>query len=195
MTMENVKQANRLAALPIISVEPFLHPDGHPGKLSTAAALHAACSQYGFFYLDISSYADPSEPEELTRLAREFFALRPEKKDEISISKEDGARGAQIRPCLMTCTRQSMFRLSATAGECDKWESGQPRSNRLFPPNGQAGQDETPRGREPVAGCPGLQGEIRSMGGEDEEARDDCYGSVSTLTASSMVCPIIEHVF
>ena len=104
MTMENVKQADKLAALPIISVEPFLHPDGHPGKLSTAAAFHAACSQYGFFYLDISSYADPSEPEELTRLAREFFALPPEKKDEISISNEDGARGAQIRPCLMICT-------------------------------------------------------------------------------------------
>ncbi|RPD62391.1 Clavaminate synthase-like protein [Lentinus tigrinus ALCF2SS1-7] len=93
--MGDVKQANRLAALPIISVEPFLNPGGHPGKLSTAAALHAACSQYGFFYLDISSYVDRSEPEELTRLAREFFALPQEEKDRISLSQEDGARGYQ----------------------------------------------------------------------------------------------------
>ncbi|TFK91135.1 Clavaminate synthase-like protein [Polyporus arcularius HHB13444] len=91
--MEDVKQATRLAALPVISVEPFLHPDSHPGKLSTAAALHAACSQYGFFYLDLTSYVDPSETEELTRLAREFFALPQEEKDKISLSREDGARG------------------------------------------------------------------------------------------------------
>ena len=94
MTMENVKQANRLAALPIISVEPFLHPDGHPGKRSAAAALHAACSQYGFFYLDISSYVDKSEPEELTRLAREFFSLPQDEKNKIALSNEDNARGA-----------------------------------------------------------------------------------------------------
>ena len=81
--------APKLAALPIISVEPLLHP-AHHGRLSTAAALHAACSQYGFFYLDISSYVDPSEPAELTRLAREFFDLPQEKKDDISFSNQDG---------------------------------------------------------------------------------------------------------
>ena len=86
--------------LPIISVEPFLHPD-NPERPSAAAALHAACIEYGFFYLDISSYIDHSEPEELTRLAREFFALPQEVKENISISNEDGVRGASHRFCLM----------------------------------------------------------------------------------------------
>ncbi|KAI0761969.1 hypothetical protein BD413DRAFT_586803, partial [Trametes elegans] len=90
----NVQDVPKLASLPIISIEPFLHPGGH-GRLSAAAALHAACSEYGFFYLDISSYVDPSEPEELTRLAREFFALPQEEKDKISITNEDNARGYQ----------------------------------------------------------------------------------------------------
>ncbi|OSD07250.1 Clavaminate synthase-like protein [Trametes coccinea BRFM310] len=89
-----VADAPKLASLPIISIEPFLHPEG-PGRLSAAAALHAACSEYGFFYLDISSYVDPSEPEELTKLAREFFTLPQEEKDKISISNEDNARGYQ----------------------------------------------------------------------------------------------------
>ncbi|KAI0712195.1 Clavaminate synthase-like protein [Earliella scabrosa] len=89
------KNVRKLAALPIISIEPFIRSDADgAGRLSAAgAALHAACSQYGFFYLDISSYADPSEPEELTRLGREFFALPQEEKDKISLSREDGARG------------------------------------------------------------------------------------------------------
>lgn len=90
--MGETLQATRLAALPIISIEPFLDPDD-ARRLSTAAALHAACSQYGFFYLDISSYVNPSEPEELIRLAREFFALPQEEKDKISLANEDGARG------------------------------------------------------------------------------------------------------
>ncbi|OJT15278.1 hypothetical protein TRAPUB_8200 [Trametes pubescens] len=86
--------APKLASLPIISVEPLLLPNGH-GRLSTTAAIHAACSEYGFFYLDISSYVNPSEPEELAELAREFFARPQEEKDQISITKEDNARGYQ----------------------------------------------------------------------------------------------------
>lgn len=84
--------APKLASLPIISVEPLLLPNGH-GRLSTTAAIHAACSEYGFFYLDISSYVNPSEPEELAELAREFFARPQEEKDKISITKQDNARG------------------------------------------------------------------------------------------------------
>ncbi|CDO71441.1 hypothetical protein BN946_scf184909.g35 [Trametes cinnabarina] len=91
---DSPEDALTLSALPVISIEPFLHPDGH-GRLSTAAALHSACSEYGFFYLDISSYIDPAEPEELTRLAREFFALPQDEKDRISIAHEDSARGYQ----------------------------------------------------------------------------------------------------
>ncbi|EIW59491.1 Clavaminate synthase-like protein [Trametes versicolor FP-101664 SS1] len=86
--------APKLASLPIISVEPLLLPNGH-GRLSTTAAIHAACSEYGFFYLDISSYVNPSEPEELAELAREFFSRPQEEKDQISITKEDNARGYQ----------------------------------------------------------------------------------------------------
>ncbi len=87
---------NGLASLPIISVQPLILHSNNPERLSAAAALHAACIEYGFFYLDISSYADPSEPEELTRLAREFFALSQEEKEKISISNEDGVRGPSV---------------------------------------------------------------------------------------------------
>ncbi|KAH9891620.1 Clavaminate synthase-like protein [Cubamyces lactineus] len=93
-TAESTSDAPKLAALPVINIEPFLNPHAH-GRLSAAAALHAACAEYGFFYLDISAFADPSEPEELTRLAREFFALPQGEKDKISIAREDNARGYQ----------------------------------------------------------------------------------------------------
>ncbi|KAI8978694.1 Clavaminate synthase-like protein [Trametes punicea] len=91
---DSIVDAPRLASLPVISVEPFLLPQSH-GRLAAAAALHAACSEYGFFYLDISAHVDPSEPEELIRLAREFFAQPQEDKDKISITNEDNARGYQ----------------------------------------------------------------------------------------------------
>jgi isopenicillin N synthase-like dioxygenase len=82
-----------LNSLPIINIAPWLaESDGH-GRLSVSAALHSACLEYGFFYLDVSSYIDPSEPEELTRLARDFFFLPQEEKDEIGLVHQDGARG------------------------------------------------------------------------------------------------------
>ncbi|KAI0078271.1 Clavaminate synthase-like protein [Panus rudis PR-1116 ss-1] len=82
-----------LQTLPIISIAPFLAPEDTKGRLSTAAKIHAACLEYGFFYLDITSYVDPSEPEELARLGREFFALPPEEKGKLSLSHQDHARG------------------------------------------------------------------------------------------------------
>ncbi|EPQ54484.1 Clavaminate synthase-like protein [Gloeophyllum trabeum ATCC 11539] len=87
----------RLSSLPIVSLDPYIHPEGHNGKgrLSTAAALHAACVEYGFFYLDVSTFIHPDEPNELMRLARDFFALPQEEKDNIGLAKEDGARGYQ----------------------------------------------------------------------------------------------------
>lgn len=85
-----------LAALPVINIAPWLDTtDGGLGRLSTAAALHAACLEYGFFYLDISSFVDMSEPEELARMAREFFALPQAEKDRISLQHQDGARGTE----------------------------------------------------------------------------------------------------
>lgn len=83
----------KLSSLPIIDISPYLSTGNRSKRMSTAAALHAACLEYGFFYLDISKYIDPKEPEELTRLAREFFSLPEEEKNKISLRNEDGARG------------------------------------------------------------------------------------------------------
>lgn len=86
------------STLPIISIEPWL-PTSDPtsetakGRTETAEALHDACLRYGFFYLDISSFASKSETDELESLARQFFGLDQEKKDNISIAKSDRARG------------------------------------------------------------------------------------------------------
>lgn len=82
------------STLPIIDVAPLLDV-GHDSELraSTCAALHDACVQYGFFYLNISAYIDPSEPEQLTELARLFFSLPQEEKDKLSLRNEDNARG------------------------------------------------------------------------------------------------------
>jgi isopenicillin N synthase-like dioxygenase len=83
------------STLPIIHIAPWIEGHDHKGRLSTAAAIHAACLEFGFFYLDVSSYVDPREPEELDRLAREFFSLSTEEKDKISRSNQDEARGYQ----------------------------------------------------------------------------------------------------
>ena len=74
----------KLSSLPIINIAPYLDPHNKVGRVSVAAALHAACLEYGFFYLDLTSYVDPSEPEELTRLARQFFSLPQEEKEKIA---------------------------------------------------------------------------------------------------------------
>lgn len=89
----------KLRTLPIIDISPFLHPEdehfrGHNGgRASTAAALHAACLTYGFFYLDISSYAEEKEMEELSELGRKFFSLDDEVKEKWGLHNQDGARG------------------------------------------------------------------------------------------------------
>ena len=66
----------KLRSLPVIDIAPWIHPEeehyrGHNGgRRSTAAALHAACLTYGFFYLDVSSYASQAEMDELADLGR-----------------------------------------------------------------------------------------------------------------------------
>jgi len=82
------------STLPIIDIAPWIEGHDHKGRLSTAAAIHAACLEYGFFYLDITSYLDSSEPEELSRLAHQFFGLPQEEKEIISFNNQDYARGA-----------------------------------------------------------------------------------------------------
>lgn len=83
-----------MESLPIISLEPFLNSDScDPRRMAAAAALHTACVDFGFFYLDIKAFIDPSEPEELVRLASQFFALPQEEKDKLALKNQDYARG------------------------------------------------------------------------------------------------------
>lgn len=89
----------KLRSLPIIDISPWIltadNYRGHNGgRRSTSAALHAACLTYGFFYLDISTYIDQEEADELARLAREFFALPDEEKEKLGLANQDGARGS-----------------------------------------------------------------------------------------------------
>lgn len=82
--------------LPIISIAPWLPSSTQATiaeKAETARSLHEACLKYGFFYLDITSFASKEETDELESLARQFFGQDQEKKDRISISKGDHARG------------------------------------------------------------------------------------------------------
>lgn len=83
--------------LPVIDIGPYLVPDlsSVEERYTVSKALHDACVEYGFFYLNISKYVKPSEPEELIRLARDFFALPQEEKDRISVKYQDYARGYQ----------------------------------------------------------------------------------------------------
>lgn len=83
------------ATLPIIDIAPFLNNDAQDAtkRASASAALHAACVEYGFFYLDIAAYVDMAEPEELTKLAREFFVLPQDEKDKLTLKNQDYARG------------------------------------------------------------------------------------------------------
>ncbi|KAF8495495.1 Clavaminate synthase-like protein [Russula emetica] len=83
------------STLPIIDIAPWIEGHDHKGRLSTAAAIHAACLEFGFFYLDVSAFVSPDEPEELSRLAREFFGLPQEEKDKMSLNNQDCARGYQ----------------------------------------------------------------------------------------------------
>jgi len=90
----------RQSALPIIDITPFLNDDPKDAilRVTTAAAIHNACVDYGFFYLNISAYVDRSVPEHLTQLAREFFMLPQEEKDKLALKNQDNARGyARLR--------------------------------------------------------------------------------------------------
>ncbi|KAJ7288346.1 hypothetical protein C8J57DRAFT_1279916 [Mycena rebaudengoi] len=82
--------------LPIIDIGPYLGntPADIAARQSTSAALHSACLEFGFFYLDLSSFVEPSVPDELTELARAFFALPQEEKDKLSLRNQDNARGS-----------------------------------------------------------------------------------------------------
>lgn len=98
-----------LERLPIIDIAPFLSldPAADAAKRAAAsAALHFACIEYGFFYLDIRAFVDPAEPEELAILAREFFALPEEEKNRYALKNEDYARG--VFACSETAYTRSL---------------------------------------------------------------------------------------
>ncbi|KAG8993147.1 hypothetical protein FRB94_010991 [Tulasnella sp. JGI-2019a] len=84
-------------SLPIISIAPYVDrsKSSDADRNATASALHVACRDYGFFYLDITSFAQSDQIEELLGLAREFFALPQAEKDRISIRNQDQARGGK----------------------------------------------------------------------------------------------------
>jgi isopenicillin N synthase-like dioxygenase len=84
-----------LDRLPIIDIAPFLNSDpaNSDKRIATAAAIHSACVEYGFFYLNIEAYVSSSVPEELAQLGRQFFSLPQEEKDELSLKNQDFARG------------------------------------------------------------------------------------------------------
>jgi hypothetical protein len=87
--------ASVMPTLPIIDIGPYLsqNPVDPAARKATSEALHAACTQFGFFYLSIAAFVDPAVPEELATLARKFFALPQAEKDKLSLSNQDNARG------------------------------------------------------------------------------------------------------
>ncbi|KAN0087466.1 hypothetical protein V8E55_006087 [Tylopilus felleus] len=92
-----MRSNDRGSQLPIISIAPYWNSQSAntTEREAVSKALHSACVEYGFFYLDISHCIDLAEPEELTRLAREFFYLPQAEKDMISLRYQDFARGYQ----------------------------------------------------------------------------------------------------
>ena len=91
-----IDSTSQLCSLPVIHIAPYLADHDNHGRLSTSAALHAACKEFGFFYLDLTGFATPEETEELARLAREFFALPSEEKNKIHLRLQDSARGTYL---------------------------------------------------------------------------------------------------
>jgi isopenicillin N synthase-like dioxygenase len=84
-------------SLPIIDLSSYFEPSKFSDSDREAASksLHDACRLFGFFYLKLKGFATEEEMAELTDLGRKFFHLEQEKKDEIRLANEDGARGYQ----------------------------------------------------------------------------------------------------
>ncbi|KAI8808050.1 hypothetical protein BJ742DRAFT_289274 [Cladochytrium replicatum] len=89
-------------ALPLIDISPFLADESaYPSSELHAAAkrvvaqsVHNACKDVGFMYL-VGHGISKEEREKVLQLARDFFALPTEQKEEISIANGDLARGYQ----------------------------------------------------------------------------------------------------
>ncbi|ELU44416.1 hypothetical protein AG1IA_01557 [Rhizoctonia solani AG-1 IA] len=86
--------------LPIIDVSSYIpnHPNNTPeARQQTAKALHAACRDFGFFYLNIASLIEEAQTNELAELGHQFFRLKQEVKDALHIQNQDLARGESRR--------------------------------------------------------------------------------------------------
>src|SRR6266852_3063254 len=126
---ENAVKAT--STLPIIDIAPWVNGHDHKDsdRLFTAAAIHDACLEYGFFYLNITSFVAPEEPKELSRLAHEFFGLPQDEKDKISLNKQDRARGVpqsrMLSPFVDLCPLLGYQRLkeNITLGLADNQEA------------------------------------------------------------------------
>lgn len=79
--------------LPIIDISSFLDPNASASdRQTTAQAINAACINYGFFYL--TGHGIPTtELDQIIDLARRFFALPLEKKNEIKRFDAGGPEG------------------------------------------------------------------------------------------------------
>ena len=148
--------------LPIISIAPYwdTRADNTTEREAVSQALHSACVEYGFFYLDISQCVDPAETEELTRLAREFFALPQVEKDKIALRHQDFARGVDAIPSVKQTHPSCNHRLSKTEGKRYKREGRQPRGYRLLQTCREPRQVTTSLGRKPVANRPRFPDQI-----------------------------------
>ncbi|CAG8535823.1 1849_t:CDS:2 [Ambispora leptoticha] len=85
-----------ISSLPIVDISPFTgaKPVSHEAKLETARAIHAACRDFGFFYL--KGHNIPQDVYETAlRLGHEFFKLEETEKAKLGIANEDFARGYQ----------------------------------------------------------------------------------------------------
>ncbi len=96
--------------LPVIDISPFLSQDesvANPGsQKATAEALHVACSQVGFFYV-VGHGIREDQATRLHSLAKDFFSRPSEEKAEISIYKNDMARGYQRLVCTRSAIRSA----------------------------------------------------------------------------------------
>ncbi|GAA5826276.1 hypothetical protein JCM3770_001668 [Rhodotorula araucariae] len=83
--------------LPVVDLSPFLSETSDPrARGETAASLHAACLDYGFFYCTgFTSVVSDDERREALDVARQFFARPEDEKAALRIRPGDGARGWQ----------------------------------------------------------------------------------------------------
>ncbi|KZT56371.1 Clavaminate synthase-like protein [Calocera cornea HHB12733] len=136
-------------SLPIIPLSAILPSSPNPLRLATVPRLHAACVEYGFFYLDLTGFATPEETEELRALAQEFFDLPKEEKEKIWLGNGDWARGYQ------------KLNENVTRGKPDAHEALDFYAPSPFPPS--------------PPGTPGVEGGVRPLSGDNQWPPDPRY--------------------